>query len=557
MRILASIIVLLSLTISMQAVADEDVGNIAIVEDWDNSILVFPTSNMPNVFLAKVACLFYQTHQDQYDALFVFNTAISNTQQGWTVRSFTEGIGKQIFDGTTTFCANNGRLRITVNMGNISTLPFSPDERANIILGYPLTGIELQCHEFGHHWLASVNYDKGSGRECMLRGYEPILDPLPGDPMCSGVYLKDFNQHWSNNFNSCSLMYGSCIEDLGGGNFRYTYDNVKYSQLDQYLMGLRTKDEVDPMFLVDTGELSGTGALPMQHGSSQNHTGVRVDLTIDDIIREEGERNPPSDMCHWKAAFILVHPAGQPPTPNQIQAVDNYRLRIESYYPYATDTRGSFDTRLDGCGSGTDACPGDPSPQCGALPDGDADAPADGDVDCTFNTFRCSDTGAVEICNPQGEWQHLMDCDPGMQCLDGECILKEDGDISDQDGDESSDGDTVDDVVDGDESASYCTYSETRCIEGTFEECSRRGEWRLAEDCEAKGMICRSGEGCVDQGGLPIDGDGNDSSSVGQENGSEVGCTTTEAPSMLLLACLMMLWARRRTSVYGRVPFIG
>ncbi len=482
-----------------------DEGEIAVIEDIDGSIL--GAAFLPNVYLANAACAFYLTHQDVYDTLFVFNTSVTNIQQGWTVRSFIDGIGRMPYDSSDSFCAWNHRLRITVSMGNINTLPPNPDDVAAIVPFYPLTGKELMAHEFGHHWMSAVNFDKGDdqGTQCLLRAFEPTGSSGRSRDAntCNGEPSADFNQHWSYNFNSCSLMYGSCIEDLGGGNFRYSYplDQVKYSQLDQYLMGLRAPEDVDPMFVVYTGDLSGTASIPISHSSTgAEHTGERIDVTIEDIIRENGPRNPAVDTCHWKAAFVLVHPAGQPPLPSQIQQVDTYRRAWETYYDYATDNRGSFDTRLDGCGTGTNTCPGETSPQCGQAV-------------CSEDETRCIDTQTVQICQ-DGDWTFSETCGSGKICTNGACADSVDGDADgdkdspfpDGDADNTVDGDEIDgDETDGDDSETdgdstgeiVCRPGDTRCEDNVFQTCTNQGTlWGKDVACE-ESQVCHETDGCV------------------------------------------------------------
>lgn len=334
-----------------------DVGEIALVEDTAGDIN--GSIALPNVYLGKVACAFYKTHSDQYDAIFVFTSIpqnfLTNVQQGWPVQIKTKGIGRDLgWDQTKAFCSSTGKLRQAVKMGDIAILPDNTDALYTGIPFYPLTGIELVAHEFGHHWLASVTFDKGDGKtHCLLRGFEPKSRPRTGT--CDGYEENDFNQHWSYYFNSGSLMYGSMIVDLGGGKFQLSYSKPKYSPLDQYLMGLRAKHEVPAMFVVDVGDLAGAGSasIPIGAGKTASATGTRLSFTIDDVIRAEGARVPAKEYCHWTAAFIIVHAAGQPPSSTVVAKVDKYRTRWESFYAWATDNRGSFDTTLAGTGAAT------------------------------------------------------------------------------------------------------------------------------------------------------------------------------------------------------------
>lgn len=533
-KLASSVLILIAISGFSEAAATAatgDIGEIAVIEDVDGTILSVPGALMPNVFLANVTCAFYLTHLDEYDGVFIFNTSVTNIQQGWPVHSPSEGIGRGIASQGEAFCSYGHRLRQAVNMGNVNALPPDPDDIASIVPFYPLTGIELQAHEFGHQWLASVDFDKddGNGAQCLLRGYEPSRSGRRDGDMCNGGNMNDFNQHWSYDFNSCSLMYGSCIEDLGGGNFRYTYDlgSVKYSQLDQYLMGLRTAAEVDPMFVVWTGSVDGTSSIPIQHGSSAERSGERIDVSIDDIIRQEGPRNPELEECHWKAAFILVHPAGAPPFPAQVEQVDTYRQRWEVFYDWATDNRGSFDTTLDGCGTGTQTCPGEASPQCGAPV-------------CTDGEKRCS--GAVVMICEDGEWVFHEECQAGTECVVDECVgIPEDGDQAEvpeedeKDGGPDTDGDYEDGRVDGDDTAPVsCTVGEAFCEGDIYVRCNRNGDGWDMLDCAEHGQTCDDGLGCVGGGGSASSGGG--------------GCahTGSGANGLVIVSLILLLAVSRR-----------
>jgi hypothetical protein len=132
------------------------------------------------------------------------------------------------------------------------------------------------------------------------------------------------------------------------------------------------------MFLVGT-DFFGSASFPIDRSRSEMITGERIDFTIDDVIRAEGPRVPAREMCHWKAAFIIVHEDGTPPTAQEIARVDTYRRRWEQFYADATDRRGSFDTTLAGTGLGTAECPSpanpNPAPDAGVM-HSDAATPA-------------------------------------------------------------------------------------------------------------------------------------------------------------------------------------
>jgi MYXO-CTERM domain-containing protein len=369
---------LLACLLTSRLAQANDVGEISLISD-DGTII--SNAFLFDLFVAHAACAFYKSHSDDYDALFVFTSAdlnaLTRTPQGWPTHSPGKGMGFDYgLDLRSSFCAM--RLRQAIKMGDIGSFDDDPDALYTGAPGATFTGAEVMAHEFGHQFMAAVGFEATDGiPHCMDRGFAMSSDGMSGStsgPTCDGYDVSDFNLHWSYYFNTGpSPMYGNHIEDLGGGNFALTNPGAKYSPLDQYLMGLRDPSDVPPMFMVDVGELtSQSAAFPVVRGSTVTISGTRVDFTIDDVIRSEGPRVPARDMCHWKAAFVIVYPPATPPTAAQIALVDRYRQRWETFYDWATDHRGSFDTTLSGTGLGTPTCPAPgapPPPDAGTSSD--------------------------------------------------------------------------------------------------------------------------------------------------------------------------------------------
>jgi hypothetical protein len=376
-------------------IAAADSGDIAFIEDTDGAIN--SSASMLNVYNQKASCAFYKNHADIYDVQFIFTTQslplIFQTPAGWTVKTATKGIGRDMtMDQTTSYCAKSGRLKHSVKMGEVGLMPGDPDAQWLGNKGIPYTGLELIAHEMGHYWMARINYKKDGADHCLLR-------TLMGDPTegtCDGYKVSDFGVHWSYFFNSRSPMFGSFIDDLGDGTFKIYHDHPKYSHLDQYLMGLRYPEQVEPMFLIKTMDMSKSGNTPLLIGQSEVVEGERVDISIQDVIDSNGARVPDRDPCHWKAVFAIVHPKGQPPTKDQIAKIETYRARWEAYYEWATDGRGSVDTTLDGRGTGTAKCPGLPTPG-----NPDAGVEIDAGIDASHDA-AVSDAGAKDGGRPDG-----------------------------------------------------------------------------------------------------------------------------------------------------------
>lgn len=326
------------------------VGEVAVVEDTTGSI--HNSMLLQSSFCQDAAKGLFQAFPDQYDGVVSFSSEqfndIQNVQQGTPVRQSTLGLGLLTWNNGASY-GSNARLNQCVFMASLAKLPNNPDAPATVLFGLPLgiTGVELVGHEYGHHWLLWVTFDKndGKGKQDLLRGYVDSSDPaMPGNP----------NGHWSYYADSISPMYGSKISLQPNGKYKFEGADRKYTELDQYLMGLRDKSEVGPMFALDDGSGHGSEAVPVPKGNSVMSMGpmTRVDFTIDDIIRAEGARVPayPNTQKCFRVAFVLVTGQGKTASAADLAKVDAYRVRFEQWFRMATDNRGMMDTRLNGPG---------------------------------------------------------------------------------------------------------------------------------------------------------------------------------------------------------------
>ena len=509
-RVTAWLLLLFSWQVARAEVTEKD---IALVEDTDGSITAKVT--WMDAYLKAAACAFYQGHVDQYDAIFVFSAIpldfMSNVQQGWPVKQDEKGIGRMLYNQTAAFCAKKGRLSQAVKMGFIDTLPDDPDDIYKGIPMYTLSGVELMGHEFGHHWLASVAFDKGDGvKHCMLRGYEPSGDNPTGD-LCDGVPEGGYNQHWAYYFNSGGVMYGNNITDLGNGQFRIYNDKLKYGPLDQYLMGLRLPEEVGPLFVADPGDGNvSSPSIPAPKKKEEIFSGTRIEFTVEDVIRVVGKREPMPDACHWKGAMIVVHAKGKPPTLKQIQKLVKYANRFEEWYAFATDGRGSFDLTLDGSGTGTPQCPG-----TATVP---PEVPKDVGPGPEWAPERAEEPSFEPV--PEAQVEVSGPAEPALSDLAPDWIAAQDVREA------------------GPELAAECTPGERVCSADVAMRCNESGKgFTVVEDCGQSGKVCNSGI-CV--GHAPL------APSSPSSGGCNGGLAGAEAPLALLLPLLAL--ARRRNS---------
>ncbi|HEY0558475.1 MAG TPA: hypothetical protein VGG20_29760 [Thermoanaerobaculia bacterium] len=276
----------------------------------------------------RIGEAFFAHFADVYDHVIVFVDFPLDLSGGFayelSARNDVSGLGQDLFDYSSLF-GSQGRLRAFVMMSSLAHFPADPDEE---FLATNST-LDVMGQEAGHRWLARMQFKDENGKP-------------------SNALLGRDLAHWSFKHSTlASDMEGNEIRDNGDGTFVTTDATERYSPLDQYAMGLIPASAVPPFFYVSGG--TSESIQPGRHPEiGVSFTGQRHDVTIDDIIAVEGERQPSSDVAPktFKMAFVLIEPVGKSPSRASLAKVDRIRRRWESYFHTATDLHGTVDTRL-------------------------------------------------------------------------------------------------------------------------------------------------------------------------------------------------------------------
>ncbi len=119
----------------------------------------------------------------------------------------------------------------------------------------------------------------------------------------------------------------------------------RFSPLDRYLMGLIAPEEVPDFFYVADANGPPAESAPQIGVSIQ---GSRIDVSVDDVIAAEGQRQPTSAESRkkFKMAFILLGQDGQPPSAASIAQVNKIRKQWRGYFRMATDRTAKARTKL-------------------------------------------------------------------------------------------------------------------------------------------------------------------------------------------------------------------
>ncbi|MGI8742927.1 MAG: hypothetical protein ACR2NN_10240 [Bryobacteraceae bacterium] len=289
-------------------------------------------SGADNVDIVATAQKFYQTHEDAYDYLVIFNSEGIAAGSGIvafevTARNSRTGYGDQIVDIGQDF-GSPKRLQAALNMGPLRQYPVDPNGIVSARFASRDTPLTILGHEAGHLFLAFASVNG------------PSTNP---QPMLGRALV-----HWSFLFNSeASLLEGNRIQDNGpSASPRFTTVGTVqgYSALDQYLMGFRAPEEVPPAFYVANSPQ--IGAQAPQTGISFD--GQRNDVAVEDVIGVVGRRTPDSTVAQrrFRFAFLLIVPAGTVPSTGQIAQLEAYRSNFELFYQHAASDRATADATL-------------------------------------------------------------------------------------------------------------------------------------------------------------------------------------------------------------------
>ncbi len=153
--------------------------------------------------------------------------------------------------------------------------------------------------------------------------------------------------HWSFFMDSeGSSMEGNDWEDRQDGTFISTDRTVtRFSELDQYVMGLIPPRAVPDFFYIATSDPRSPSDSP---SSGAVVEGERVDVSIDQVIAAEGPRVPSAATAdkRFRMAFILVGRDGEPVSQESIDHLETIRQRWEEWFREATDFNGEALTTL-------------------------------------------------------------------------------------------------------------------------------------------------------------------------------------------------------------------
>lgn len=279
---------------------------------------------------------FYRSHSDSFDTAFVWADFDYDNGLGiahsFNVRNHISGIGLRNFDRGAAY-GSPSRLSTIITMGNEADWPSDPQAHGAGLN----SAISIVCHEQGHRWLAYVRFDAGN----------EIKNDLLGRENAHWSFLVDTRTNSQGSLSS--LMEGNAWRDSGGGTFTTVESAVNYfTPLDQYLMGLRSADEVGEIpYLVTDAQLT-EFLREKSPFSGFSMSAIRKTTSVAQIVEREGSRVPDSANApkEVRVAFILLTEQGRAPSIATLDKIARYRDSLVSYFLVATEGRSSMDASL-------------------------------------------------------------------------------------------------------------------------------------------------------------------------------------------------------------------
>ncbi len=302
----------------------------AVAERFGNSL---------TVDIVTTAQKFYETHEDAYDYLVIYNNmnipalgeavAYENT-----VRSSGAGYNVAPQDSGQEF-GSAARLHAVLNMGQLSEYPVDPNAIVPARAQAGDTPLTVLSHETGHLFLAFASIrDPGNPTAYPMLGYQLA--------------------HWNFAYDSeASFLEGERILDEGAAaspRFLTTDTVQNYSPLDQYLMGFRSPAAVPDTFLVANPNFAGFpfDTSQLHPASGVAFDGTRQNVFVNDVIAANGRRTPDSTVAQrrFRFAFILVVAQGSQPPAADLTQIDTYRSRFEPFFAKGSSNNATADTSL-------------------------------------------------------------------------------------------------------------------------------------------------------------------------------------------------------------------
>ena len=306
------------------------VGSVAVLEGNEHTSV---QGAVRHHNLLYISTRFIRAFGDDYDQLAIFLTFFDRDNPralalAQPVKNDTKGIGNTPYDYSLDFGSASGRLQSVLNMKRI--VLYGRDAAAD--MENDLYSVWAQ--EAAHRWLVYFRFQRA------------------GDAEPSTALLGRQLAHWAQGVQSeGSIMDGWSWKDNGDGTFTPLERSVRYGPLDQYGMGLRAEKDVPPFYLLE--DLRREDDQPVDKSfvtRGGRYKGRRLDLTVKDLVRAMGPRQPVTEAAaqDLRMGVVLVTAGGVPTdlAIGEAMRIDRSRRLWVDFYNNAGGGRGKVCTEL-------------------------------------------------------------------------------------------------------------------------------------------------------------------------------------------------------------------
>ena len=439
--IIAVFSALFTISTSLQA------HQIAVIEDTYNNILDYRRGGLPT--MQNAANLFYASHPDDFDFLFIFQKVVLNLleitgEEGYLPDAYPAarapyGTNAPTPSATPAYFGSSGKLKLVGDMylvDNYSSTPTEPYIYHTMdTQGSGFSQVEFVGRAMMRYWGAYVTIG-GSSPNALLGGagyWSYYLDT--GGSVLGGNEWVIYTELGDNDYQMIARNNGRIL-----------------SPLDLYLMGMAPRTDVAPFsYLTGRGDYAVSDP-PGAEIDWLDNSGL-VEVTIDQIVNANGEVNMSGAQKNFRCAFALVVAPGEGASMTDTSKLDKLRVAFQFWFERQTDWEGSINCSITG-----------------GIPDGDSDYEEPPQF-CSEGQKACDIYNNIIICDADSHWVYHQSCGD-LDCVDGECE---------------------------DDPANVCTPGNRRCFDNKVEEC-RSGAagtyWIAIDNCGLRDEICYDSE-CV------------------------------------------------------------
>ena len=312
-----------------------DTLGLAVLED-DGTFFFQDKDGHRILDLVALTQAFYRTHGDDYDFIAAWTASGLGVWLGSPgalasasfLRNDTQGIGLDPFD-VGPGLGSPARLQTFLTMNSLDRYPADP---AAVIPGGPFSTLDVIAHELGHRWLAYTYVDSAGSVVPALLGRD--------------------RQHWNFFMDSDSSLMEGCNWARPAPDSFYS-DGVTrcFSVLDQYLMGLRPRTDVDSFFVVNDPHDFNPPGVYISGSDPRTGLGCLGRATfwrLEDIEAVNGPRLPDwfSAPHSFRIAFVLAIPRGSAASAADLAKIALFRARLVPYFDQAVQGHGAVDPTL-------------------------------------------------------------------------------------------------------------------------------------------------------------------------------------------------------------------